>query len=61
MFFLCENNRRGLESDEQPGLAEVGINSGNVVHSNVIHTMGIFKHNHILGQVLPASISSQLM
>ncbi len=40
-FFICENNGRDVGTDVQPRLAEVGINSGNVVHSNVVHTMGI--------------------
>ena len=49
-FFKCVNKRRNVDSNVQPTLAWVGINSGNVVHSNVVHTMDIseadqrFKH-----------------
>ena len=40
-FSICKNNSREVGTDVQPRLAEFGINSGNEVHSNKVHTMGI--------------------
>ena len=44
---MCKNNRRDVGTDVQARLAEVGISSGNVVHSNVVHTMIFFEADHI--------------
>ena len=51
-FFICKNNRRDVGTDVQLILGEIGINSGNEVHSNEVHTMGIStigpKFRHVL-------------
>ena len=53
-FFICKNNERDVGTDVQSRLAGVGINSGNEVHSNEVHTMGISTLDHIFGHVLRA-------
>ena len=55
--FMCKNKRRDVGTDGQARLTEVAINSGNVVHRNVVHTIGISKLDHVFGQVLLAWIS----
>ena len=60
-FFMCKNNRGDVGTDVQTRLAEVGMNSGNIVHSNVVHTMGISKPDHVFGQDLLAWIAGALV
>ena len=54
MFFDMQNSRTDVGSDMQSASAYIGINSGNEVHSNRVHTMGISIPYHIYGQVLLA-------
>ncbi len=60
-FYMCKNNERYVRADVQARLAKIGTNSGNVVHSNVVHTIGISKPDHVFGQVLLAWISGALV
>ena len=55
-YFMCKSNRRYVGTDVQARLAEVTINSRNVVHSIRISTP-----NHVLGYVLLTCISGALM
>ena len=48
-FYKWRNKRRDVVSEVQLTLALVGITSGNVVHSNIVHTMDISRTNKILG------------
>ena len=54
---MCKNNRRDVGIDVQARFAEIGINCGNVVHSNVVHIMGRSQLDHVFGQVFLAWIS----
>ena len=60
-FSECENEGRGVGNEVHLRLVWVGINSGNVVHSNVVHTMEIYEPDHVFGQVLLAWISGALV
>ena len=59
-YFLCKNNRRDVATDVHTRLGEVGINSSNIVHNNVVHTMGVSKPDQAFGQVLLAWMSGAL-
>ena len=61
LCFICKNNRRDVGTGAQPRLVVVGINSGNVVHSNVVHTMRISEQDPIFEQVLLPCISGALV
>ena len=50
-FFKCDNERRDVVNEVQLRLAWDGINSCNVVHSDVVHTMGISGINQVLKHV----------
>ena len=60
-FLKCMNKRRDVVSDGQPTLACVGINSGNVVHSNIVHTMGISEADQVFRHVPLAWISGPFL
>ncbi len=51
------NKGRDVGSDVQLTLVWVGINSGNVVHSNIVHTIGISEADQVFKQVPFAWIS----
>ena len=48
---MCNSTQYTIDvgTDIQPWLAEVRKNCGNIVYSNVVHTMGISKLDHIFG------------
>ena len=58
---MYKNNRRDVGTGVHASLAEVGINCGNVVHSNIVHIMGISKPDLVCEQVLSAWISGPLV
>ena len=49
--FLSENKRVDVVNEVQPRLPWVAINSGNVVHSNVVHTMEISERNQVFRHI----------
>ncbi len=50
-FYKCINNRKDVPSEVQPRLTYVVINIGNVVYSNVVHTMEISETNTVFRDV----------